>query len=80
MYGFIAEEVASVDPHLAQYGTDGLPRNLDDRAILSVTVKAVQELASKGAKSAQDNWQDLIIALLVIGFIYQANEIRKLKK
>lgn len=42
--GFIAEEVAAVDPHLVKYGTDGLPRTLDDRGILSVVVKSVQEL------------------------------------
>lgn len=42
-YGFIAEEVANVDPHFAEYGTDGNPRTLDDRAIISTLVKAVQE-------------------------------------
>jgi len=46
-YGFIAEEVADQDPHLAKYGVDGLPRTLDDRGILSITVKAVQELIAK---------------------------------
>ena len=42
-YGLVAEDVAMVDPHLAQYGLDGLPRTLDDRAILALVVKAMQE-------------------------------------
>lgn len=42
-YGLIAEEVAEVDSHLAKYGIDGLPRTLDDRALLSVVIKAMQE-------------------------------------
>ena len=46
-YGFIAEEVAEVDPHLVKYGTDGLPRTLDDRGILSVIIKSIQELFEK---------------------------------
>lgn len=46
-YGFVAEQVASIDPHLAEYGTDGKPRTLDDRAILATVVKSVQELNNK---------------------------------
>lgn len=46
-YGFIAEEVADVDPHLAKYGIDGEARTLDDWAILSVVTKAVQDLIAK---------------------------------
>lgn len=46
-YGFIAEEVAKIDPHLVQYGTDGLPRTLDDRAIISVLIKAIKELEER---------------------------------
>lgn len=45
-YGFIAEEVAEADPHLAKYA-NGEPRTLDDWAILSVAVKAIQELYGK---------------------------------
>lgn len=41
-YGLIAEEVAKVDPHLAEYGADGKPRTLDDRGIMSVIVRAFQ--------------------------------------
>lgn len=46
-YGFIAEEVAEADPHLAKYGDDGKPRTLDDWAILSLAVKSIQELYMK---------------------------------
>lgn len=46
-YGFIAEDVADVDPHFAKYGIDGLPRTLDDRALLSVSIKAIQELKAE---------------------------------
>lgn len=42
-YGFIAEESAEVDPHLVNYGEDGLPRNLDDHAYIALLVDAVQE-------------------------------------
>ena len=42
-YGLIAEQVASVDPHFAEYGSDGSPRNIDDRAIQATLIKAVQE-------------------------------------
>lgn len=77
-YGFIAEEVAQVDPHLAEYGVNGKPRNLDDRAILSVVVKAVQELASKGTKSAWDGKQNVAIILLLGYVVY--NEVSKRKK
>ena len=46
-YGFIAEEVAEVDPRFAKYGTDGLPRTLDDRALLAIAIKAIQELEAR---------------------------------
>jgi len=46
-YGFIAEDVAEVDEHLATYGIDGLPRGLDDHALIAVLVRSVQELSMK---------------------------------
>ncbi len=45
--GLIAEDVAEVNPHFAKYGEDGLPRTLDDRALLSTVIKAIQELWQK---------------------------------
>lgn len=81
-YGFIAEQVAAVDPHLAEYGTDGLPRTLDDRAILASIVKAVQELAHmKGAvRSIEENFQWLAIIALFGFVLYQQKQIKKLQK
>jgi hypothetical protein len=47
-YGLIAEQVSSIDPHLATYEEDGItPHGLDTSAIISVLVKAVQELTVK---------------------------------
>ena len=47
LYGFVAEELADADPHLARYGIDGKPRTIDDWGILSLVVKSVQELLAK---------------------------------
>ncbi|OHA41616.1 MAG: hypothetical protein A3G52_00725 [Candidatus Taylorbacteria bacterium RIFCSPLOWO2_12_FULL_43_20] len=45
--GFIAEDTASVDPRLATYNVEGVISGIDDRAILSVAVKSIQELDKK---------------------------------
>lgn len=69
-YGFIAEEVAEVNPHFAEYGEKGEARNLDDRAILATVVKAVQELAvEKGVvakRSVEENYQWILIGILFL--------------
>jgi hypothetical protein len=83
-YGFIAEEVAEVDPHFAAYGLKGEARNLDDRAILATAVKAIQELAvEKGIavkENVQDKWQWFAFGLLALLVIRQQFQINKLKK
>ncbi len=84
-YGFIAEEVADVDPHLAAYGIDGEARSLDDRAILASVVKAVQEISEiKGItpikRSMEENWQWIVIGLLALFIGFQQLQISKLKK
>ncbi len=43
-YGFIAEDTAAVDDHLATHDAEGIISGIDDRAILSVVVKALQEI------------------------------------
>lgn len=43
-YGFIAEDAAAVDPHLATRDASGALSGVDDRAVVSILVKAVQEL------------------------------------
>nr|MDQ2932779.1 tail fiber domain-containing protein [bacterium] len=42
-FGFIAEDTASINPSLATYNDDDGLTGIDDRAILSVLVKAIQE-------------------------------------
>jgi hypothetical protein len=51
-YGFIAEDTAAVDSHLVTYSASGTLSGIDDRSIISVIVKAVQELADKIAAFA----------------------------
>ncbi|MBP6858638.1 MAG: tail fiber domain-containing protein [Candidatus Pacebacteria bacterium] len=46
-YGFIAEDTENVDEHLVTYAADGKLSGIDDRAVLSVLVKALKELISK---------------------------------
>lgn len=82
-FGFTAEQVASVDPHLAEYGQDGNPRTLDDRAILSVLAKSIQELSKRGSnavRSAEENWQWFALAILGLAIVGQQIQINKLKK
>jgi Chaperone of endosialidase len=43
-YGFIAEDTAAVDSHLGTYDQSGKLSGVDDRSILSIIVKALQEL------------------------------------
>lgn len=46
-YGFIAEETAAANPHLATYDASGTISGIDDRSILSIVVKAVQALIAR---------------------------------
>lgn len=73
-YGFIAEEVAKVDPHLAEYGIDGNPRTLDDRGILAVIVDAVQKIIARltGLEKKVADQQKQIDSLQV-----QINQLKK---
>lgn len=44
-WGFVSEDIAQVDPRLADaYDASGVPRSLDQNAILALLVKAVQDL------------------------------------
>jgi trimeric autotransporter adhesin len=43
-YGFIAEDTAAVDSHLGTYDQAGNLSGVDDRSILSIIVKALQEI------------------------------------
>lgn len=43
-YGFIAEDTAAVDPHFTTHDAQGKVSGVDDRSLISILVKAVQEL------------------------------------
>jgi parallel beta-helix repeat protein len=43
-YGFIAEDAGAVDPHFATYDASSTISGIDDRSIISVLVKALQEI------------------------------------
>jgi len=70
-YGLIAEQVSSIDPHLATYEEDGItPHGLDTSAILSVLVKAVQEISA--------NLKNLIVETITatVGNFKQVNTVK----
>jgi hypothetical protein len=46
-YGFIAEDTAHVDPHLTTYDAQGNLSGIDDRSVISIVVKAVQEMLTQ---------------------------------
>lgn len=46
-YGFIAEDTAAVDSRLVTYSASGTLSGIDDRSIISIVVKAIQELRGK---------------------------------
>ena len=52
-YGFIAEDTAAVDSHLATYDQSGKLSGVDDRSILSILGKALQEIIATIAGFAQ---------------------------
>jgi hypothetical protein len=49
-YGFIAEDTAAVDPHLATYDASSTVSGIDDRAVLSIVVGAIKQLYAKVAE------------------------------
>jgi hypothetical protein len=46
-YGFIAEDTAAIDAHLATYDASGAVSGIDDRSILAVVIGAIKDLWSK---------------------------------
>lgn len=90
MYGFVAEDVASVTPatlgsNLVGYDSEGRVNSIDDIGLSAVTVKAIQEqqqeiLSMKLFHDVQDMPQDVFIGLLILGFAWQQWQIQKLKR
>lgn len=61
-YGFIAEDTAAVDSHLATYDANGNISGIDDRSIISVIVKALQSLIQQVGGFADNFMSDHITA------------------
>ena len=61
-YGFIAENTAAVDQHLATYDQNGALTGVDDRAILSVIVRALQGLIATISGFAQNFATQTLVA------------------
>lgn len=81
-YGLIAEEVEKVDPLLVDYCDDGQVCTLHFEKITGLLIKAVQEIQNRSAgamRTAEDNWQWIIIILLGAGFAFQQVQIKRLK-
>lgn len=72
--GFIAEEALKATPKLVSYGKDGQVSGYDYPKLTAYLTKAVQELNTKVenlsigkiTESAQDEWQWLVIGLLLM--------------
>ena len=66
-YGFIAEDTAAVDAHFGTYDQSGKLSGVDDRAILSIIVRALQELIGTVQGFAQKfTTQELCVGITCI--------------
>lgn len=62
-YGFIAEDTAAVDEHLATHNASGAVSGIDDRSFIAILVGAVKDLWTKVLALIQsDEEQDARIA------------------
>lgn len=57
-FGFIAEDTAAIDPHLATYNEHGAISGIDDRSIIAIVVSALHDIAqiTGGFKHALVGW------------------------
>ena len=87
-FGFGAQSLQKIDHRLADaYDENDIGRSIDLPALIAINTAAIQELASKtgvvaneAKRNAENNYQWIIIGLLVIGFLYQERRINKLTK
>lgn len=102
-YGFVAENVAKIDPKLVIYADQdtfvtqedgsihtikkGEPYSFDYERYTALLTKSLQEqvrridsLASGGRRTAEENWQWVVMGILALGFIGQQIQISRLKK
>lgn len=85
--GFVADYSDPIVPLLVTHDNAGAIHGFNYEQYTAVLTKAVQELnakvdnikAGKTARSVEENWQWILIALLAVGFIYQQRQINKLK-
>jgi hypothetical protein len=73
-YGFIAEDTAAVDGHLATYNASGTVSGIDDRSIIAILVAAVKEIASTIAGFAEKCTTKELIAINVSADTVTANQ------
>ena len=88
--GFIAEEAQAVDPRLVTRNSEGQVQSFRYEQFTALLTKAIQEQqrqmenlkvgAVQATRSAEENWQWMVIVLLVLGFAYQQVQINKLRK
>lgn len=92
--GFIADDVAQISPAMnemlvtyADGGTKGDVQGFRYDQVTSLIVQSIKDLNEKVEKtgglakrSMEEDWQDILIGLLIFGFIYQQYQIKKLKK
>ena len=82
--GVIAEEVEQIDPRLVQYGADGKPLTVHFDGLITLLIQAVQaqqeqieSLGGTAKKSAEENYQWIIIALLFCWIVRLEIKTRK---
>ena len=88
-YGFIAQDVQKIFPDLVMKGQDGYLA-LNYAGFAPYIVSAMQQMqneingktviVAQVKRSAEENWQDIFIGFLILGFAYQQYQIRRLKK
>lgn len=87
--GFIADDIPSdLAKTLVTYDSTGAVHGFKYDEFTALLTKSIQDLNAKVdnmqmgkiQRSVEENYQDILIGLLIIGFIYQQCQIRKLKK
>lgn len=81
--GLIADEVEKIDSRLVTYDKEGEIHGFNYEQYTAWLTKAIQELNTKveaTKRSAEENWQWLVIGLLALGMGYQQWQIRQLQK
>lgn len=93
--GAFAEEMAAIDPRYAQYETveetiaghtfhPGEAKGVNWAAVQSDMIVIMQHespgMIEKAVRGAEENWQDGLIAGLIVAVLYLFNETKKLKQ